>query len=755
MEKAPGLVYDFNEDSRKLFSAISADNMPNQLEPRTPEWYFRNLQYVLSFWNSQTANIGFTGGGNRGRGDMDGGAELDGQVNPVGEMFRNLSYYLGIQPNLDYNHLTPDVAGETTVKWNKGKDIRVGIDNMRGTFQDALSNIKMGANPLSSEIKSKREKKYHEEMFKFLLKPFLQGMLDNAIKGPEAAQDFKMPEQIKEWMESGFKEHLAEVYINIYKYLFTSQYWVEDGVESISKASICGLTGIEHFMDNGYYKKMVHAPYNLIYDNRVDSDFNRYGRFVGAIQPMTLMQVFSRYTDLNGEQRKELARIAGDTTLMAAMNLGPVGFPWWNTGTDINTTNKDITFNVVRAYFIAPELVDGNPVEELYSCEVIGNRYMVNFGKCNNVITDPNTPYMPMLPIQLWMPNMTMGILNSFVSRVRDLQDDYDMYGFKLKELVAQSKGKKFIIKGDTAGGKMLKNIIDDFAIGNISVISSSGVADNYADRGVMIAPVDLTMDPNVIQLMNIKKEVKQELMDYMCQNSATLGRQTKYMGQKSSQTNIDQAGKSTAVFFEDGMNFVQRNLRYGANMLKNLFVDGQLEELALTVIGERGLKLLKMTKELYAEDFLIYLKLDDAMDETLKERMYEIAKALAQNTQDPYKLTHLVTLMKCKTSTEMEDKIKAIDKEIADEAMQRSQANMQAQQQMEQAKMQQEAGLAKLEAETKKQGQMLNFIAKKLKLGLDAQGMEDEKLPVADTAQQADPQQQNNQQQPQAQPQQ
>ncbi len=749
MNLTPSLVYDFDKDQAKEFSAISFNNLPNQLEERDPQWYFRNLQYILSFWNSQTANVGYSAYGSAGRGDF---VNQDGQVNPVGEMMRNMSYYLGMQSNLDYNHLTPNTAGETTVKWTKGKDIRVGIDNMRGTFQEALSSIKMGANPLSSEIKSKREKKYHEEMFKFLLKPVLEKMLDNAIKGPEAAQDFKMPEQIKEWMESGFKEHLAEVYINIAKYIFTSQYYVEDGVDVITKSSVCGLTGIEHFMDNGYYKKMVHAPYNLIFDNRVDNDFNRYGRFVGAIQPMTLMQVFSRYTDLNEKQRKDLAEIAGDTTLMAAMNSGPVGFPWWNTGTDITTDNKDITFNVVRAYWISPEIVDGEVVEELYSCEVIGNRFMVNFGKCNNVITDPNSPYMPMLPIQLWMPNMTMGVLNSFVGRVRDLQDDYDMYGFKLKELVAQSKGKKFIIKGDTAGGKMLKNILDDFAIGNISVVSSSGIADNPSDRGVMIAPVDLTMDPNVVQLMNIKNATKQELMDYMCQNSATLGRQTKYMGQKSSQTNIDQAGKSTSVFFDDGMNFIQRNIRYGMNVLKNLFVDGQLEELALTVIGEKGLKLLKMTKELYAEDFLIYLKLDDAMDGTMKDRMFEIAKALAQNTQDPYKLTHLITVMKAKTSTELEDKVKAIEKEISDDAQQRAAANMQAQQQMKQAEMQHKAAIAKLDSETKKQGQMLNFIAKKLKLGLDAQGQEDDKLPVADIAQQGDqqPQQQNQEQQPQ-----
>lgn len=735
-----GQVYDFSKDEREGFSAISVDNLPNQLEERTPQWYFRNLQYILSFWNNTTPNVGYSSYG-AGR-----AINFDDQVNPVADMMRNLSYYLGKQSNLDYNHITPGVAGETPVKWTKGKDIRVGIDNMRGIFQEALSGVKMGANPLSSDVKSKREKKYHEEMFKFLIKPILEKMLDNAIKGPDAASDFVNTDQIKEWMESGFKEHLAEVYINIAKYIFTAQYYVEDGVTSIRDSSCCGLTGFEHYMDNGFYRKMLHAPYNLIFDNRVDNDFNRYGRFVGAIQPMTLMQVFSRYTDLNKDQRKILSEIAADSTLMNAMNSGPIGFPWWNTGTDITTYNKDITFNVVRAYWIAPEEVDGEVIEELYSCEVIGNRFMVNFGKCNNVIRDPNSPYLPMLPIQLWMPNMTMGVLNSFVGRVRDLQDDYDMYGYKLKELVAQSKGKKYVIKGDTAGGKMLEGILKDFSIGNITVIGSSGIADNYADRGLAVELVDLTMDPNVIQLMNIKKETKQELMDYMCQNSSMLGRQTKYMGQKTSQANADGAARSTAVFFDDAMNFIQRNIRYGMNTLKNLFADGQLEELALTVVGERGLKMLKMTKDLYAEDFLIYLKLDDAIDETLKDRLFEIAKALAQNTQDPYRLTHLITVMQAKTSTQLEDKVKTIEKEVAEDAKQRAAAGMQAQQQNEQAKRDLDMKLAQLEAFVKVMGQDKIFKAKLAKLGLDANSLTQDKLPIADTANQQEPEQAQNQ---------
>ena len=109
-----------NEPARNMYPAEQEVSEAK----KTPDWYFKNLSYFLSFYNRPAAAFSYPYSYlKRDPGDKD--APSTSRLNPVRHMIRMMSYYLGEQPNMDYAHITADPAFETMqAQWVRGQNIK-------------------------------------------------------------------------------------------------------------------------------------------------------------------------------------------------------------------------------------------------------------------------------------------------------------------------------------------------------------------------------------------------------------------------------------------------------------------------------------------------------------------------------------------------------------------------------------------------------------------------------------------------------
>jgi hypothetical protein len=111
------------------------------------------------------------------------------------------------------------------------------------------------------------------------------------------------------------------------------------------------------------------------------------------------------------------------------------------------------------------------------------------------------------------------------------------------------------------------------------------------------------------------------------------MGQQQRYIGANTQQATISQNTQGVMYLFDGFMDWVVMNMRYSVNQLKNLVASGGGGEIAM-LVGDRGIKYMKITKDMLFEDMFIELNINDAFDKASRERALSIAQALAQNGQ-------------------------------------------------------------------------------------------------------------------------
>jgi hypothetical protein len=74
---------------------------------KTPQFYYRNAMYYLTFFNNPTGSIRFD---SVEKNFGSGGTIQDSErLYPANHMIRMILYYLGKQPNLDYAFITQNI----------------------------------------------------------------------------------------------------------------------------------------------------------------------------------------------------------------------------------------------------------------------------------------------------------------------------------------------------------------------------------------------------------------------------------------------------------------------------------------------------------------------------------------------------------------------------------------------------------------------------------------------------------------------
>lgn len=709
-------IYDMYPMDDISESEFRPGYLPDQLgDGNDPLWYINNIYYISQFYNQPTFNVSVPYVS-----PLSGFFETEAELGdfwslPANRMLYYMTYGIGKQPNISFNHEVNngnDGRGSTSlVKFTRGHDIQVMLENMVGSGLEMLEEMKMGADPMSPDAIGRVEEMADREILKFMISKLMDKFMkeysnNDAPQDPE--KQFKNLEDIKKWKSESIKDHLADTYLDIAKDIWTKCYWEENAIKKLRYGIGVGCSSTELLINNGYQEVIVHTPWNAVFDTNYDEDFGRKARIWGVFYPMTLTDLFIKYPQLGTYQDKDgksarevLNHIATTTNLKNNLNISNTNFKWWG-GVAGSTPNfTDYTLTIGRAYWIGTKIVQGVAMPCAFTGTIIGNKYLVDFHPCDNKVVDPYQPYKVQMPGRQWTPALTMGIFNSFIARIHDLQDKADYYQFKIDEFVARAKGKIPEIQLAKLGYKSVKQLLDDVVTYGIIGNTDTGISDDYLNKQELVKSIDWTLGGDVTTIMNLKKEIISQMQTFIGQTKISLGQQTNYIGSKAAESNMEQSALGTNTLYKSWMYSILMDLRFQINQKKNLYAAGELEEEALTVVGKRGLNLLKKTKKKYCEDFGIYLRHNDRVSEDQRKQMLDFFKALVNQPNHGITPENFLDLLFTPTKSGMKDKYKA----MADEQDQRAQRDMKARIEAEQAKQkaidEKELKLASIDSQT------------------------------------------------------
>jgi hypothetical protein len=279
---------------------------------------------------------------------------------------------------------------------------------------------------------------------------------------------------------------------------------------------------------------------------------------------------------------------------------------------------------------------------------------------------------------------MIGGDNRSVVSRLHIHQDRIDYFTNEITKMVNKAKGKNFVFNEDKAGGKTPSSILKDFELWGISTINSASGEDDDSKYKRLVDVVDMTLDPNVQQLIALRREEERLMEEIVNIPKIALGQQSGYVGAKTQAGTIAQSNLGTASLYQGFVGFIEHQLRHALNQYKLGAISE--DENDIPVVGTDGIRYLKIMKDFQFEEIGTYIKIRDFIDEQARERLLGMAQAFAQNQAITFE--DYLNIEQCRTFTELRAELMyAVRKRVRD-------AEKQQQMQMQMMQMQQEAQL-------------------------------------------------------------
>lgn len=711
------------------------------------QWYKQNIRYYAKFYNNMTSSPT--------------SANVVENYRPVDKGLIYYKYLLGKQENLDFNYVATDPSFQTQQPtWQKGKKVKQLIDHLKGNLTSQLQNKELSTVSLSKDVINKKRRMTEDIMLKYdtaAQKVFSILAQAGVQFSPEMDRNFENAEEAQRYMEYDFKETNEVIAVDIAKHIEISNdsnTIYSDCFIDYAAANYCG---IYNYVDNGQVKQMRIPFFNLIWDSICNDRFARDGNFVGFIERLTPEEIFSKYGDQlsqeNKEEIKKLAKQAAtDRSVLEDLNVLP-NLMWWN------YSEKEFTIACVTMFWKGRRdtrydmTVDkyGNPhyykmgekkknkegkyiIDDLYRGTLIGNRYLVDYGFAENVIRNPLKKNEPELPVKIYTNNTLMGDGVSPIGMIYQNQDRMDLYKFKITEAVGRDSGKSYIINASKLGdGVKARTLMQDFKTMGITVVSGvSGEEGDMTNSQRLVETVDLTLDPSVRSYIELYMEEERIMENIMNIPKIALGQQSTYVGLGTQKGTIAQSTLGLITMYSDFVKFNEINIQYATNLAKVAYTAPDAPD-APMVVGERGVKFLDITKDFKFQDFLVYIRIKDMIDEAGKQRLLAYAQAWSQNPAFGIGPLELLRLEKATSYTQAENDLewalKKKMKEAQQAAQQQFEREMALQQQEYQAKseIQAQKDIAAADRnEEQVQASVFNTLAK-----TDAQNAQPEQNPT------------------------
>lgn len=686
---------------------------PDQFVPENKKdqlWYTENARYVASKYNTQFNSLGFR----------------NASVNydkPIDEMLRLFTYYLGKQENRDYYYTTQDQTGcELPTVWINGQKLTSMIDFMLGTGIKMIENIEPSVKAISRTAVNKKTLDMELALLKVeFANVFKQMEEDFGVSvNPLGTKEFELPEEVMKYMQYDYKQYGEEIAYDMIMDILHRNKFMSKYKQAFFYTLLAGVVGIENLIINKKQTKKIILPYNLIWDNTFDDDLNEGARFVGKIDWITPGEIVSNpyYTrQLTEAEVNEIKKLTPDNIdkLLGEDNITTNKLKWyWNNNgvPSIAATTcywigyKELRYEKTKDKYGNTHLgkIKGPAasqywVKTVYKATLLANKYVVDFGEVENIVRKSDDINDVQLPITVFIPNMVMGESRSIASRLHKHQDRIDFLNNEITKTITRAKGKVFVLNKNKLGSATSQEVLNDFErIGiHISDGGATGEDPVAADNNRIVEVVDMTLDPNVQQLLSLKREEERIMEEIVNVPKVAMGQQQGYVGAKTQAGSIAQSNLGTAYLYQGFIQFIEKDLQYALNQFKVSLLANEDED--IPVVGDRGMNFLKITKDFMFEDFGIYVKVKDFIDDQAKERLLFIAQAAMQN--QAIDMLDYIAIETSKTYAELQNQLRY--------AIEKKQRKMEEQQQiqmmMQQAQMEQQQQLQQDMVAAKEQG--------------------------------------------------
>jgi hypothetical protein len=700
---------------------------PNQFVPENKkdrEWYMENARYVASKYNTQFNSLGFRN--NEQNFDK-----------PIDEMLRMFTYYLGKQENRDYYYTTQDQSGcELPTVWINGQKLTAMVDFMLGTAIKMIENIEPSVKAVSRTATNKRTMDMELALLKVEFKNIFDQLEEQGVSfNPMGKQDFNMPDEVMKYMQYDYKQYGEEIAYDMVSDILHRNKFIAKYKQAFFYTLLAGVVGIENKIQNKRSFKEVILPYNLIWDNTFDDDLNEKARFVGKIDWITPGEVISNpyYTrQLTSAEIDEIKKLTPDNIdkLLGEDNITTNKLKWyWNNNgvPSLAATTcywvgyKELRYEKVKDKYgndhiakIKNATVSDYWVKTIYKATLLANKYIVDYGEIHNIVRKQDDINEVELPITVFIPNMVMGENRSVVSRLHKHQDRIDFLNNEITKTITRAKGKVFVMNKHKLGTATAQEVLNDFERMGIHITDGNATGEEVIgpDQNRVVDVVDMTLDPNVQQLLSLKREEERIMEEIVNVPKAAMGQQQGYLGAKTQAGTIAQSNLGTAYLYQGFVQFIEKDLQHSLNQFKvSLLANGDED---IPVIGDRGMNYLKVTEDFKFEDFGIYVRIRDFIDDQAKERLLFIAQAAMQN--QAIDMLDYLQIETSKTYTELYSNLKfSLEKKKREMEKQQEiqmmmqQAQMEQQQQMQQEQMALKEGgsnyRAELQAAAKQEG--------------------------------------------------
>lgn len=626
--------------------AYTIRNQPNQFlsnEEKNKDWFKENVQFIMSHFNKRNDRT------NRIK-------RVEDIENPVDEIVRMFSYYLGRQWNKDYYYTTQDQNNcDLPTVWINGQKITSLIDYMVGNAINLLENLEPTTKIISKAAIERKRDLLEFALIRLQFKEFfeqveeLTGMQFEPIS--DVPQQIETPEDLYRFMEYDFKEQGDIIATRIVEDILNRNSFQDKYKQAFLYTLLGGYVGIHNRIENGKSYFDVILPHNLIVDRSKDDDFLSESRFVGVVDYMPTTDIIERYKEfLTTEEIEEIKKINSNnlyqlldltthpyaTTWAFTYNSVPmiaVVTGYWVGMKDLKYEKNSDKFGNTHYAKVRKNKKGSFWTKTVNKAILIGNRYVVDYGEESNIVRKLDNPGDVEMPIKVFMPNMVLGENRSVVSRLHQHQDRIDFITNEITKMMTRAKGKVFLINRQKLGTSTAQDVISDFERMGIHITDGSATGEDFvAGQDVrLVEVVDMTLDPNVQQLVSLRREEERLMEEIVNIPKVALGQQAGYVGAKTQAGTIAQSNLGTAYLYQGFIRFIEKQLAHALNQFKISLIDSD-EETTLGVVGTHGMNYIKLTKEFGFEELGVYVKIKDFIDEQARERLLMQAQAAMQN---------------------------------------------------------------------------------------------------------------------------
>jgi len=253
-----------------------------------------------------------------------------------------------------------------------------------------------------------------------------------------------------------------------------------------------------------------------------------------------------------------------------------------------------------------------------------------------------------------------------------------------------------FILNKHKLGSATSQEILNDFERMGIHITDGNMTGEDFnnADYNKVVEVIDMTLDPNVQMMITLRREEERIMEEIVNVPKIAMGQQQGYLGAKTQAGSIAQSNLGTSYLYQGFIQFIERDLQYALNQYKVSLL--AMESDTLGLLDDRGIEFMEITEDFKFEDFGVYIKVKDIVDETAKERLLAIAQAAMQNQM--IDMRDYLRIETAKTYTEI---LKELDYSMQKKDQERKQAEEQArimqaaQMEAQMAMQQQQAAMA------------------------------------------------------------